>query len=147
MTTPADMAGEARAARFEEARSTFAPGDQVTVASERWPGVWTVVKVNKVNLKLEQGPRRLNASPTYVTKVDGSTPAPTFTATTVPLPTIFDPGATARVRGRDGLWVVIRDAGADRVNLARIGGENGRYLRAPRSLVTPVKVTVTEVAP
>jgi hypothetical protein len=127
--------------------TTFRVGDEVTVSSPRFPGVWTIEKVNKVNIKLVQGQRRLNASPTFLTKVTspGTEPSTPLFATVAevglaPVPV----GTLVTVRGRDGYWVVIKD-GFDRVNVARLGGDDARYLRAARSLVTVVTdFTVTE---
>ncbi len=53
----------------------------------------------------------------------------------VPVPEFYNPGELVRITSGKwaGLWVVIADRGADRLNLARLGGApNGQYLRASK---------------
>jgi hypothetical protein len=125
----------------------FQVGDHVTVDGSRWPGVWTVAKLNPKNIKLVQGTRRLNCSPLYMTKVDGDVAeAARATVTTVPIYDLLDPGQVVRLKGHEGLWVVLKHDGGDRCNLARLGGDHGRYMRAPRGAVTVVNFEAREVA-
>jgi hypothetical protein len=50
---------------------------------------------------------------------------------------IFDPGALVTSASRPGVFVVLADKG-DKVNIARLGGDSGRYLRMPRGGVKPL---------
>lgn len=106
---------------------TLRVGDRVTVVTDpgKFPGVWTVVKVNPRTVSLDQSGRRLRADVGCVAKVDGATLA---TATTVPIPEYLAEGTVVTVRGREGYWVVIKSAG-DKTNVAKLGGDGGRYLR------------------
>lgn len=61
-----------------------------------------------------------------------------MTVTAVPLPTYFyegefRPHQHGQVRG---LYVVIADSGTDRVNVAKLGGDGGRYVRTT-SVLSP----------
>ena len=66
--------------------------------------------------------------------------------TAVSLPEFYNPGELVRINAGKwaGLWVVIADRGADKLNLAKLGGApNGSYLRATKRGL--VKVDPTEV--
>jgi hypothetical protein len=112
-------------------------GDLVTVSESKYPNTWTVVKVNKVNVRLSQNGRYLNASPFFLTKVEGEIPAAVIGVRYQPVPEPLAIGAVVRCEDKPGLWVVVRD-GVDRVNVAKLGGDGGRYLRAPRERLTQV---------
>jgi hypothetical protein len=125
--------------------TTYLPGDRVGVASTKYPGAWTVESLGPVNTLLspDGGGRKLRVPHHMVTALSESKTE----ATVVPLPeqTFFDPGELVRVtEGRfAGLYAVIKDSGGDKVNLARLGGDDGRYLRAMRHGI--VKVDPSEV--
>lgn len=118
-------------------------GERVSVNHPKYPGVWIVSSNGPVNATLtpEAGGRGLRVPHTMLIDA-GEQPR-------VPEPTsvsqLLSPGELMRVpTGRySGLYVVIADRGADKVNLARLGGENGRYLRISRYGL--VKVNPEEV--
>ena len=62
---------------------------------------------------------------------------------------LFNVGELVRVTDGKyaGLYVVIADRGAEKVNLAKLGGDGGRYLRAVRRGLVKVdpKEVVTEL--
>ena len=138
-----EQAAIVRAEAHEPLRTPFKPGDRVTVASSKFPGVWTVDRLMKVNLKVTQGTRRLNVAPGYLTKVTGDA-GDLEPDLGVPFHDILAPGEVVTVDRKPGYWVVLKDNG-DRVNVALVGGDGGRYWRVPRPAVTVVKVTVTVV--
>lgn len=115
--------------------------DTVTVpGAAKFPGVWTVVKINRTTADLTQDGRRLRAPISMLVGADASA---TATVTAVPIPEIFDAGEFVRIPdGRfAGLWIVIRDSGKGRVTLAPPGGGRGIY-GVKRNLV---RVDVSEV--
>jgi hypothetical protein len=123
-------------------------GTLTTIDDSRYPGTWKVTS---------NGPKNAVVMPVHI---DG-TPRPgrgvrvphmflipgTADETKIPTLTMPDemlyPGTLVRSRLiGDGLFVVLADKG-ERVNIARIGGDGGRYYRAPRSTVTVVPVPDT----
>jgi hypothetical protein len=63
---------------------------------------------------------------------------------TVSTPVFYVPGELVRLTGRyAGLYVVIADKGGDKVNIAKLGGDGGRYVRATRHGL--IKVDPAEV--
>ena len=123
--------------------SKFVPGDDVTVADPKFPGVWTVAKVNPKTYLLEQAGRRGLRAPH--TMCDLYVPGDT---TTVPptydprgdLPMLY-PGEIVRYSGTErkglvngALYVVLADK-FEKVNVAKLGGDGGTYWRlTPRNL-------------
>jgi hypothetical protein len=71
-------------------------------------------------------------------------------APVLPSPSLlYHPGELVRIGSGKyaGLWVVLADKGADKVNLAKLGGDDGNYLRASRHAlvrVDPAAVLVPE---
>jgi hypothetical protein len=126
---------------YENTPRSFRVGDKVTVDSRKYPGVWTIVKINPKNLKLEQQGRRLDANPAFLTKAGDS---PVAVAVDIPIYAPKYPGQVVKVNGREGYWVVIKDS-YDTVNVARLGGNGGHSLRASPALLTTVTVEVKEV--
>jgi hypothetical protein len=118
-------------------------GEKVGVDHAKYPGVWVVKKVNPVNVVLEPegGGRPLRCHPSLLT----DPPKPGAVVTAVPVAEYYNPGELIRITsGRyAGLYVVIADKGGDKVNLAKLGGDGGRYLRAIR--VGLVKVDPADV--
>lgn len=110
-------------------------GDKVSVDDPKFPGVWTIKNLGPKNATLtpDHGGRGLRAP--YYLLTD-----PVEAGTTVPLPAYFAEGEIVRItEGRfAGLYVVIKDNGADRVNVAKLGGDNGRYVRISKRAVTRV---------
>jgi hypothetical protein len=118
--------------------STRGIGEKVSVDHPKYPGVWIIKSLGPVNAQLEpeNGGRRLRVPQSMLTD-PGSQP-------TVRTPVFYDPGELVRVTGRyAGLYTVIADKGGDKVNLAKLGGDGGRYLRATRPGL--VKVDPAEV--
>jgi len=118
---------------------TFRPvvGDRVRVNDAKYPGVYTIQSVGPKNFVLtpESGGRGLRA-PHYMVVDANSDPAP------VAAPVVYySAGEIVRVElGKfAGLYVVIADKG-DRVNIARLGGDNGRYVRMTRNGLTKISV-------
>ena len=117
-------------------------GDKVSVNDRKYPGTWTIKNLGPVNATLtpDHGGRGLRA-PYYLLAdpVDASE-APAFTPVS-----FFSEGEIVRIPAGKftGLYVVIKDGGTDKVNLARLGGDGGRYVRIARSV--PVKVDPADV--
>lgn len=114
-------------------------GTRVSINHPKYPGVWIVKKVGPVNVLLEPegGGRPLRCEHSLLIE-PGQTPR-------VYESVLFDPGELVRISSGKyaGLYVVIADRGADKVNVAALGGNGGRYLRAHRGSIT--KVDVAEV--
>ena len=112
-------------------------GDRVKIDDGAYPGIWVIKSKGPVNatLRPEDGGRGLRV-PYYMLIDPSAAPKPTV---------YYSPGELVRVSGgdrRDGLWVVLADKG-NSVNVAKLGGDGGRYLRAPRgglSKVDPAQV-------
>lgn len=119
---------------------TFKVGDKVSVADVKYPGVWIVRSIGRVNALLDpvDGGRALRA-PMYLLA------PPTDADRQVKPLAFFVVGEIVRVEEGKfaGLWVVIADKGGDRVNIAKLGGDADRYVRMARQLL--VKVDVKEV--
>jgi hypothetical protein len=115
-------------------------GERVGIDHAKYPGVWIVKSLGPVNAVLEPegGGRPLRVPQDMLIEPGGELTVPTE---------FFVPGELLRItddRGRyGGVWVVIADKGGDRVNLAKLGGDAGRYLRATRRDL--VKVALEEV--
>ena len=104
-------------------------GDRVRVNDSKFPGVYTIQSVGPKNFVLmpEAGGRGLRA-PHYMVVDADSDPAPVTPVV------YYNAGEIVRVeQGKfAGLYVVIADKG-ERVNIARLGGDNGRYVRMTRN--------------
>jgi hypothetical protein len=118
-------------------RSARKVGDKVTIDDPKFPGVWTVKNLGPKNATLDLNGRALRC-PYYLLKE--ATAVDLATVTAVPLPAYFHEGEFVRVTaGRfAGLYVVIKDSGRERVNIAKLGGDNGRYVRMDKRSVTKV---------
>lgn len=142
--------------------------DKCTVDSPKFPGVWTVIKVNPTTYRLEQNGRFLKAHKILTLDVTDADTAATPAApklTQVPVPgtvpfggvttdgnppigqpyqdvVIFDEGSVVRTSHpkAPGLWVVLADKthATGKVNIAKLGGDAGRYLRMPPRFLTVV---------
>ena len=113
--------------------SEFAVGDKVRVALDRYPGVWTVQKLNPTTTVVvpEGGGRGLKVPHSLLRDPDAEAPPTRY----------FHPGEVVRLSGRfAGMYAVIRDDGGDKVNVALLGGDGGRYVRSLRALVEPIDV-------
>lgn len=150
--TYADLVAQIEAEKA--AQPTFTKGMRVRSTSNRYPGLGTVTKVNPVNVKVQMDSGiTVNFGKSYLRPAgDESAPAPVVTVTEVPLPDFnaypagtvvrfIDPRAITRFGA--GLFVVIKNGG-DRINVAKIGGDNDRYVRAAAQGL--VRVPLSEVA-
>jgi hypothetical protein len=118
--------------------AVFKVGDRVVIADPKFSGIWIVRKVNpaKYLLDPEGGGRGLNAPHSIVTAApaDGAAPEPynPYARSTL------HPGTLVRFDSpkveQGSLFVVIADK-FDKVNIALLGGDDGRYWRAlPQNL-------------
>jgi hypothetical protein len=103
------------------------------VDDDKCPGVWTVEKINPVNLRLLQGNLRVNVPAWFLTKTDGRDGDIPIGDTHTPLSV----GQVVKIAGRDGYWVVIK-YDHRRANIAILGGDGGRYMRTARPLLTTI---------
>ena len=119
-------------------------GDRVTLldAPPRFAGVWSVEKVNPKNLILTQGAKRLNAPKAACVEATDLDAVPGVTE--FALPKVFDVGETVTVKGKPGVWVVINQGDVN-VSVARLGGNDGRYMRCGPSYLTRVTLVGFEV--
>lgn len=117
-------------------------GSKVSVDHPKYPGVWIVKSRGPVNSVLQpvDGGRALKVPHTMLIDPTETPAVRTFAPTL-----IFSPGEFVRLNGGKfaGLWIVISDKGAERVNVAKPGGDGDRYLRAPRRDL--VRVAVEDV--
>lgn len=113
------------------ATATRKVGSKVSVDHPDHPGVFTVKSNGPANAKLEPvGGGRILVAPHYLL----TDPVEGVTVTAVPLPEYYNEGEVVQITDGKfvGVWVVIKDGGRDKVNLAKLGGDNGRYLRATK---------------
>lgn len=114
-------------------------GAKVSVDHPKHPGVWTIKSIGRVNAVLEHpnGGRDLRAPLSMLIEPQAGV---TVTAIPVEQKVFFDVGEFVRIpSGKfEGLYVVIADKGLDRVNVAKLGGDHGRYVRAGRSSLVKV---------
>jgi hypothetical protein len=112
-------------------------GDTVVLNDPKYPGRWTIKSMGPVNATLipESGGRGLRA-PHYLLLDPTDTPA----AATAPT-TYYQPGEIVRITtGRyAGTYTVLADK-VKHVNVALLGGDGGRYVRAPRVWLTRIAV-------
>lgn len=113
-------------------------GSKVRVDDPKFPGVWTVESNGPKNatLKPDNGGRGLRCPHTMLRLDDGKGP------TSEPV-VVFGLGATVTLGARfPGIYVVIKDDGGPRLNVARLGGDDAKYVRAARSQVKLIDVKV-----
>ena len=114
-------------------------GDTVVVNDPKYPGRWTIKSMGPVNATLipEGGGRGLRA-PHYLLLDATDAPAAVPAAPT----TCYQPGEIVRIStGRyAGIYTVLADK-VKHVNVALLGGDGGRYVRAPRIWLTKIAVT------
>lgn len=118
----------------------FPPGTKVRVDSLKYPGVW-IVKSNgpkNVTLVPADGGRGLRCPHSWVRLDDGAPYIP-------PPVESFCLGETVLINGGrfPGVYVVVKDAGGERLNVAKLGGDGDRYVRAVRSQLQRITVNVT----
>jgi hypothetical protein len=102
-------------------------GDIVYVENPSYPGPWKITKVNSVTVLTEQEGRRLKAHKSLLLDQPPGIGRPFEPVT------YFSEGQIVRwtqapPKARGSLFVVIADKGA-KVNIAVLGGDQGRYWR------------------
>lgn len=122
-------------------------GTLVTIPDARFPGTWRVDRNGPKNAVVMPANPDGTARPGRGVRVPHAMLSPGTADVGAPTggvpyvaATPLHPGTLVRSTVvPDGLYVVIADKG-DRVNLAKLGGDSGRYYRAPRATVTTVPV-------
>lgn len=119
-------------------------GTRVGVNHPKYPGVWVVKKVGPVNVVVEpeNGGRPLRCPPTLLTDPPVPGAVPGSMVQTLPVQTMYHVGEVVRIPAGKyaGVYVVIADRGADKVNIAKLGGDGGAYLRALRGSISKIDV-------
>lgn len=111
-------------------------GQQVRIDSHKFPGVYRIIKINAVNIKVESvdnPQRRVNVNPMFLLDANadtGITPEP-IKHTYIH----FVLGAVVKVRGRSEKYVVIGTSGANKTRVAKLGGDGDRYLSCPNQML------------
>lgn len=111
-------------------------GTKVRVDDPKYVGVWIVESNGPKNASLKPvgGGRGLRCPHTMLRLDDGRGPIVTPVE-------MFSLGETVSIGDRfPGIYVVIKDDGGNRLNVARLGGDGDRYVRAARSQVKRVSV-------
>ena len=136
-------------------QETFRIGDLVRVrdeyAKQHQGKIWRISKILKVNVLAEPigGGRSLRVNPELLEAAPEGTEAQ---VKTIPfLPTLW-PGQVVTVSGpgwrepKDRFYVVIRQGNDEKVKIARLGGDDGRYWSSvPRAMITVEQVAVVKV--
>jgi hypothetical protein len=128
--------------------TTLTVGMKVRVDDDKFAGIWTVTKVNPKTVRLtrDQGGRPLVAPHDYVAPVTDEEAAQAARVTehgagvsSLPIPTRpdFHPGTLVTLRCKPGYFVVLADKGT-RINVAALGGDDGRYWRTSPAMLTVV---------
>lgn len=109
-------------------------GARVSVDHPKYPGTWVVKKVGPVNVVLEpeNGGRPLRCPPALL-RPPGQTPRVYDTV-------LYSVGEVVSIDSGKftGMYVVIADRGAHKVNIAKLGGDGGAYVRALRGSLRKV---------
>jgi len=116
-------------------------GTKVLVDDPKWVGVWIVESNGPKNASLKPvgGGRGLRCPHMMLRPDDGKGPV------VVPV-VMFALGETVTIGEQwPGIYVVIKDDGGVRLNVARLGGDNDKYVRAARSQVKRISVDVKVV--
>lgn len=120
------------------AHGTRHVGDRVSIDHPKYPGVWILKSIAKVNVTLEpeNGGRGLRVPASMLLDAGASPTMPDR----VTAADIYAEGTFVRIPSGKfaGVWVVISDKGADRLNVAKLGGDGGRYVRITRRGLTKV---------
>lgn len=117
-------------------------GTKVRVDSTKYVGVWTVESNGPKNATLKPvgGGRGLRCPHAMLRPDDGKGPV-------VAPVVMFSIGETVTIGERwPGIYVVIKDDGGVRLNVALLGGDNDKYVRAARSQVKRISVDVKVVS-
>lgn len=119
--------------------TTYQPkiGDRVVVDHNRVRGqVWIVRKLNPANLRLESedGRTQISAARELVQPV-GERGVPLVTE--VPIPTFYTLGDLVSVKGRNGVYVVLKPTPRG-YSVALLGGDDDRYLNCPSAILSKI---------
>lgn len=116
-------------------------GQRVLIAGGRFHGAATITKINPKNVlvTMEGTGQRVNAHPSFLSDLPEGEAAPTrFDVTVSADVPVQHPGSLVRVKNKPGVFVVLADK-FDKINVAEIGGDGGRYWRIPRAGITPLE--------
>lgn len=115
-------------------------GQRVLITGGRFHGAATITKINPKNVlvTMEGTGQRVNAHPSFLSDLPDGAPVPNaFQAVASAEVPVQHPGMLVRVDGLDGVFVVLADK-FDKINVARLGGDSGRYYRPLRKSVRPL---------
>lgn len=118
--------------------STFRVGQSVTIDHPRYSGagVFTIVKVNRVNMVVEnQNRQRVRCHPSFLRPVAAGTKVPPVRRPS----RTYVVGEVVKVKNRGDKYVVI-GVNAKTISVALLGGDSGHYVRCTPSLLTPLPV-------
>ena len=126
---------------------TVKVGDKVVVNNgtkvNKFPGVWTVTKVNPKNVTLDQNGMTLSCYKGFLSKATEVTEAAFAAAMPFQAPGAFVQYAGTNSKFTKGqVFVVLADKG-DKVNVTLPGGNGGVYWKMPRANLSAATVTVT----
>jgi hypothetical protein len=121
---------------------TIKVGAKVSVDDPKFPGVWTIKSIGPKNVVVipDAGGRGLRCPRWMLKNVDDAAAA--VAAQAAPY-VAYAAGEVVRVikqatkTDTDALWVVLVDKG-EKINIAKLGGDDNRYLRVPRSWLAKV---------
>lgn len=121
-------------------------GQRVLITGGRFHGAARITKINPKNIliTMENG-KRVNSHPSFLSDLAEGAEVPGRYESTVAdlaLTPHLTAGSLARLKGQAGLFVVLADK-FDKINVARLGGDNDRYFRASRAQVTALSAEET----
>jgi transcription antitermination factor NusG len=113
-------------------------GQHVSINDARYSGIWTVKSVGPVNAVLITASGRSLRAPKDML-ID-----PQVDAVDEPVKVYYQPGEIVRIKSGKfaGIYTVLADKGK-RVNVAKIGGDSGRYVRIPHASI--IKMSNSEL--
>lgn len=118
-------------------------GDRVSIDDPKFPGVWIVKSIGPKNTVVvpEAGGRGLRA-PHYLV-IDPVASDSSVKVEAIPFVS-YDAGEVVVINGYGGKYagqhfVVLVDKG-EKINVAKLGGDSGRYLRVVRSSLAKVEL-------
>lgn len=118
---------------------TLAKGGKVRVDHEKYPGIWTIERVNPVNCVLvrDQDGARLRCPKAMIISADAAAPAVADARIPWQLATVVRyTGPGTKVERT--LYVVMDDKGGHLVRCIKMGADGGRYWRLEPRYLSPV---------
>ncbi len=131
----------------------YAVGDRVIINPEiarasELGVVWSItqhLKVNDVIERVDGAGRPMRINPLDLCPAPAETaPSPAVKAEVIPYQAPLYPGTVVTIAGprwmkpADTLYMVLRDQGDRRISCVQLGGDNGRYWRVGRSMITVI---------